>query len=63
MPDAPRPARRVPRGEPLDSTDAELDAASVVTPEDIESARQWFRRNAAPEFRDLLDAAPNDDAT
>jgi acyl-CoA reductase-like NAD-dependent aldehyde dehydrogenase len=39
------------------ATEAEIAAAAEITPEDIARARQAWRRDAAPDFRDLLDAA------
>lgn len=45
--------------EPLTAAEeAELDAAAVITPEDIEDAMARWREDASPEFRDLLDAKP-----
>lgn len=56
MPDTPRP---VPRGRALRSTDAELDAAAEITPEDV--ARMLA---GAPEpVQAYLRAEPEDDAT
>lgn len=53
MPDTPK---RVPRGKALQSTDADLDAASVITPEDV--ARMLA---SAPEpVQAYLRAAPDD---
>jgi hypothetical protein len=39
-----------------EATEAELAAAAEITPEDITRAQQAWRRDASPEFRDLLDA-------
>lgn len=61
MANSERPAPRVPRGAPLDSEDAALDAAAEVTPEDVERAKQWWTRHAAPEYRELLNAEPAED--
>lgn len=45
--------RRVPLGAPLpDSTDQDAE----ITPEDIERAKINWRKNAPPQYRDLLDA-------
>jgi hypothetical protein len=38
------------------ATEAEIAAAAEITPEDIARAQQAWRRDARPEFRDLLDA-------
>ncbi len=44
----------VPLGKPLELTDEELDALAIVTPEDIQEARElWIKAN--PELADLLD--------
>jgi hypothetical protein len=40
------------------ATEAELDAAAEITPDDIARAQAAWRRDASPEFRDLLDARP-----
>jgi hypothetical protein len=57
MPDAPRPARRVPPGPPLDSTDAALDAAAEITLEDLESAKDAARRHGrGTDLARILDA-------
>ena len=60
MPDAPKP-----RGAALDWSDADLDAMTspeaLSSPESVAEARAWWRRNAAPEHRDLLDPAPADE--
>lgn len=46
-----------------DLTDAELDALAEISPEDTERAKQMWREEASPAFRDLLDAEPTDDDT
>jgi acyl-CoA reductase-like NAD-dependent aldehyde dehydrogenase len=53
----PRPDR-VPRFDP--ATEAELDAAAEITPEDIARAQEAFRESAPKQFRDLLDAEPEE---
>lgn len=44
-----------------DATERELAAAAAITPEDIVRAQQAWRRDAAPKFRDLLDATAFDE--
>jgi len=45
------------RREKLDEpTDEELDELAKITPEDIERASARWKKDAPPEFRDLLDA-------
>jgi hypothetical protein len=46
-------------------TEAELDAAAEITPEDIQRAQETWREVAPRNARGLLDAEPadNDDAT
>ena len=52
----------VPLGDPLELTDAELDALARVTPDDILAARElWMEAN--PKLADLLDADEADDLT
>jgi hypothetical protein len=54
----PRPT--APKPPTFDAaTEAELDAAAAITPDDIARARLAWRRDASPEFRDLLDATPD----
>ena len=40
-------AEPVPMGEPLGSSEEELDAAAIITPEDIRRAMEWAERYAA----------------
>jgi hypothetical protein len=40
------------------ATEAELDEAARITPDDIARAGAAWRRDASPAFRDLLDAKP-----
>lgn len=47
---------KVPLGKPLPLTDKELTDAAVITEEDIENARKFWRENAPEKFIDLLDA-------
>lgn len=42
------------------ATEAELDAAAAITPDDVARAGAAWRRDASPAFRDLLDAKPVD---
>lgn len=49
-----------PQRTPPTSTDAELDELAAITPEDIARAQQAWRKDASPEYRDLLDARPAD---
>lgn len=63
--DPQKPAKKGPKKLPPQQvrrrrklTEAELDQLAEITPEDIEDAKASWRRNAPPEFRDLLDAAP-----
>ena len=48
--------KRVPLGKHLPLTDKQLDKLSQVTEEDIEKAKQLWRKYAPPKFADLLDA-------
>lgn len=48
--------RRVAR-----TSDKELDKLAEVTPEDVERAKEYWRRNAPKQARDLLDAEPVDE--
>lgn len=48
------------RREKPDHTDEELDALAEITPEDIEDAQRAWRKDASPQFKDLLDAKPDD---
>lgn len=59
---AEKPKRKVPLGAPIVWTDADLDAMSAVTPEDLEAAKQWWEQNAPPRYRSMLDAPEADDA-
>lgn len=45
--------RRQPLGKPLPEATEET---AVITPADIERARQSWLKNASPQYRDLLDA-------
>lgn len=45
--------RRQPLGKPLPDATEET---AVITPADIERARQSWRKNAPERYRDLLDA-------
>ena len=48
--------KKVPLGAPLSLTNAELVGAAVVTEEDIEKAKKFWRENAPEKFWNLLDA-------
>jgi len=48
--------KKVPLGAPLSLTNAELTDAAVVTEEDIEQAKKFWRENAPEKFWNLLDA-------
>lgn len=48
--------KKVPLGNPLSLTDKELTEAAVITEEDIENARKFWRMFAPDGFVDLLDA-------
>ena len=48
--------KKVPLGKPLPLTEKELEEAAVITEEDIEEAKEFWRENAPEEFIDLLDA-------
>lgn len=50
--------RKVPLGRPLNSDDAELEAAATISARDIENAKQFWRRYAPRKYRKLLDAEP-----
>lgn len=43
------------------ASDKELDKAAEVTPEDIERAKAFARRNAPKGMKNLLDAEPVED--
>lgn len=55
-----RPKGGKPRGRPLPATDKALDEAAQITPEDVEAAKAFWRRNAPRGLRDLLDADVED---
>lgn len=40
--------------------DERLDKLSTITPDDIESAGEWWQRNAPTPYKKLLDAQPDD---
>lgn len=48
--------RRSAMGKPLKLSDAALEEAAQVREADVESAVSFWRQNASPKFRDLLDA-------
>lgn len=45
------------------TTEAELDAAATITPEDVDRAVAQWRQDAPVQFRGLLDAAGEDTAS
>jgi hypothetical protein len=47
---------KVPLGKPLQLTEKELEELAKVTEKDIEKAKKFWRKNAPPEFKNLLDA-------
>lgn len=53
MPDDPQSPPRVPLGPPLPWSDADLDALSEITPEDVSAAQGWVERNATTSGRRL----------
>ena len=56
---ARRHAIEPPRFDP--ATEAELDAAAEITPEDIARAQETFRETARKPYRNLLDAEATDE--
>ena len=59
-----KPAKTVPLGKPLDTTDEELDMLALVTIEDIEAAKADARARMGKKGAALLEAAktpPEDD--
>jgi len=53
--------KKVPLGKPLALTNTELTEASVITEEDIEKAKEFWRENAPEKFWNLLDAETVED--
>jgi hypothetical protein len=47
--------KQVPLGAPLPLSDADLDALATITPEDVRKAREFWKRHAPEEFKDLLE--------
>jgi len=60
MMSAPEP-KRVPLGKPLGWSDEDMDALATITPEDVERAKVAWRQHSPRQFRDLLDAVPDDE--
>lgn len=58
MPD--EEGRTVPKGKPLDLTDAELDRLAEVTDEDIERTFEKWQKYAPRWARNILVAEPYD---
>jgi len=48
--------KRVPKGKALRWSEEDLDRLSEITPGDIERAREHWRANVPPMYRNLLDA-------
>jgi hypothetical protein len=46
---------KIPPGDPLPLSDADLDELSKVTAEDVKRARELWRKAALDQFKDLLD--------
>ena len=46
--------KKVPLGEAIQSTDEELDMLAIVTPEDIERAKQFAAKYASDLGKELL---------
>lgn len=42
-------------------TETEIKDEARVTPDDIERARQWWKKNVPGDVRDLLEAVPSTD--
>lgn len=58
----PAPAApRVPLGPPLEWTDADLDALSEVSPQDVLEAQQWVVEHADETGRALWEAKPQEE--
>lgn len=51
----PQP-KRVPLGEPIDWTDADIEQMSQVSQADVKHALALWRNDAPAGFKDLLDA-------
>ncbi len=49
-----------PDRKALDWSDEELDALAEIAPGDVEQAKIQWRKDAPPEFADLLDATPDE---
>lgn len=55
-PESPTP--RKPLGDARQWTDAEIEAMSQITDEDIELAKRWWEKHAPDKAKRLLDAKP-----
>jgi hypothetical protein len=53
--------RKVPLGQPLEWSDADLDTLSQISPQDVQAAQQRWRNVAPTRYRNLLDAVPVED--
>lgn len=49
------------KGEALQPTEEQLAQSAEIQPQDIEAAKDLWRRDAPPAFKDLLDAEPEED--
>lgn len=45
----------------LDLSDGELEEVADIRPQDVEAAKQAWRRDAPPQWKDLLDAEPDEE--
>jgi len=48
------------RGKALRQSDKEIDEQAQPTPEDIERAKAFWKRNAPQGAKDILEATPED---
>jgi hypothetical protein len=54
--------KRVPLGAPLEWGEADLDALSAVSEQDLVDAQAWSAQHGSPEFQALLNADPEEEA-
>jgi hypothetical protein len=59
---AKRKQKRVPLGQAIQWTDADLDALSNITEADIKEAGGWWQDNAPKKYKKLLEAKPDNAA-
>lgn len=55
------PVRKRAKGRTLGMGDKQLDDAATVTPDDVNAARDWWKRFAPKNMRDILDAKAEHD--